>query len=179
MIAGVIDLNRSHTSSVVVRDERPGDIPAVYAVHASSFPAPLEARLVDALRSAGRLSISLVAEIDGAVAGHVGFSPVTIDGDAAGLGLAPLAVLEAHRRAGVGAQLVERGLDACRRFGCGLVVLLGDPKYYGRFGFEPASRWGLRDEYGGGDAFQAIELRPGAAGRGGVIRYSSEFDALT
>jgi putative acetyltransferase len=162
-----------------VRAERLGDEEAIRAVHEAAFPSDLEARLVDALRSAGRLSESLVAVADGQIIGHVAFSPITCEGAAAGLGLAPLAVLEDFRRRGVGASLVRHGLAAARRSGCKLVVLLGSPTYYGRFGFRSASQWGLTCEFDGGDAFQAIELVQGAAGKtGGQLRYAPEFSSF-
>jgi putative acetyltransferase len=160
-----------------IRAERAGDAAAIHAVHAASFPTDGEARLVDALRAAGRLVVSRVAVIDGAVVGHVAFSPVSLP---TGVGLGPVAVLPAHRRRGLAAALIRDGLAACAADGFGVVVVLGDPLYYGRFGFAPASRWGLVDEYGGGDAFQALELSPGAiaAGGRGLVRYAPEFAAV-
>jgi putative acetyltransferase len=148
-------------------------------VHAASFPTPVEARLVDLLRAAGRLRVSLVAEIGDVIVGHIAFSPVAAASTAAGAGLAPIAVIEAHRRRGVAAELVRKGLDACRQAGVGWVVVLGDPAYYARFGFRAASEFGLRDDYGGGDAFQAVELiRGGLPVGAGLVRYSEEFAAL-
>ena len=161
---------------VVVRPERPDDVPTMRAVHAASFPTDLEARLVDLLRAAGRLSISLVAEVDGTIVGHVGFSPVTTATGVIGAGLAPIAVLASHRRQGIAARLIEAGLAACRESGFGWTVVLGEPGYYGRFGFKPASAFGLSDEYGGGPAFQVIELIAGQLPVGaGLVRYSPEF----
>lgn len=163
----------------IIRVERPGEAREVYAVHAASFPTESEARLVDALRAAGRLKLSLVATDRDRIAGHVGFSPVTVAGAAEGVGLAPVAVIPEYRRRGIAARLVREGLAACRTSGCGFVVVFGEPRYYARFGFTPASRWGLHDEYGGGDAFQALELRPGAIpSDGGVVRYAPEFNAV-
>ena len=159
----------------VIRPETPGDTAAIHALVAACFPTEAEARLIDALRAAGRLTLSLVAVEDGQIAGHVGFSPMTgLDG---GLGLAPLAVRADQRRRGIGAALVREGLAACARIGARFVVVLGDPAYYSRFGFAPAGRWGLSGEYGGGDAFQALELVPGAIGPG-LVRYAPEFAAL-
>jgi putative acetyltransferase len=136
-------------------------------------------RLVDLLRAAGRLRVSLVAEIGNVIVGHIAFSPVAAASTAAGAGLAPIAVIEAHRRRGVAAELVRKGLDACRQAGVGWVVVLGDPAYYARFGFRAASDFGLRDDYGGGDAFQAVELiRGGLPVGAGLVRYSEEFAAL-
>lgn len=162
-----------------VRTETPADVAAIHAVHAASFPTEGEARLVDGLRAAGRLTLSLVAEADGAIVGHVGFSQVTVEAGTDGIGLAPVAVLPDHRRRGVAAQLVREGLAACERMGHGFVVVLGDPDYYRRFGFRPACGRGLHDEYGGGDAFQVLELRPGALPQGGgTVRYEDEFAKL-
>lgn len=165
--------------TITIRRETIGDETAIHDVHASCFPTDAEARLVDLLRAAGRLRVSLVAEIDGAVVGHAAFSPVTVDGGISGLGLAPLAVIESHRRRGIAASLAVQGLAACRAEGAGWAVVLGEPEYYARFGFQPASEFGLVDEYGGGAAFQAIELAPGALPReAGIVRYAPEFASL-
>jgi putative acetyltransferase len=161
---------------VVVRPERPGDTAGVHAVHVAAFTTDAEARLVAALRAAGRLRVSLVACAGGRVIGHVAYSPLDRQG---GLGLAPLAVLPAWQRRGVGGVLARAGLEAARAAGAGFVVVLGSPAYYGRFGFGPASRHGLRDAYGGGDAFQVLELQPGALPAGaGLVAYAPEFAAL-
>ena len=119
------------------------------------------------------------AEAGGTVVGHVAFSPVTAGAGASGLGLAPLAVLPEHRRGGVGAELVTRGLEVCASLGYGWVVVLGAPGYYSRFGFGAARALGLSDEYGGGTAFQAIELPAGSLPAGaGLVRYGPEFEAV-
>ena len=75
--------------------------------------------------------------------------------------------------------LVTQGLENARKLGIGFVVVLGDPGYYARLGFHPAARWGLCDEYGGGVAFQAIEVKSGSIPRvGGLVKYAPEFAAL-
>jgi putative acetyltransferase len=164
---------------ITIRPEQPGDGDAIYAVHAASFPGVDEARLVNLLRDARRLSVSLVAEVDGKVVGHVGFSPVTVASGAIGAGLAPLAVMEPYRRRGVAAELVRAGLAACPEAGFGWAVVLGEPEYYGRFGFRAGADFGLSDEYSGGAAFQAMELLPGALPAGaGLVRYAPEFASL-
>jgi putative acetyltransferase len=164
---------------MLVRPERPTDAAAIHAVVAAAFPTPLEAALVDALRDAGRLTISLVAEIDGEIVGQVAFSPVTAGPAKNGVGLAPLAVHPSHQSQGVGSRLIQAGLEACRSAGCGFVVVLGDPAYYSRFGFAPAANWQLTDEYGGGSAFQAIELRDGSCSVGPqLVQYAPEFAAF-
>lgn len=165
----------------MIRPEHPGDATAIHDLVASCFDTPAEATLIEQLRSAGRLIISLVEEQGGQLVGHVGFSPVTIDNRVTdGLGLAPLAVAATHRRRGIGAALVRAGLAACRNRDAGFVVVLGDPAYYGRFGFATASQRRLQDTFGGGDAFGVIELRADALPpTGGVIRYAPEFAVVS
>ena len=164
---------------VAIRPEQPGDVAAIHDVHAASFPTEFEARLVGLLRAAGRLPVSLVAEVGGAVVGHIAFSPVTAASGAVGAGIAPVAVVAPHRRQGIAAELIRVGLEACRTAGFGWAVVIGEPAYYSRFGFRPAAEFGLADEYGGGPAFQAIELVPGALPRGaGLVRYAPEFAAV-
>jgi putative acetyltransferase len=164
---------------VAIRPEQPGDAAAIQAVHAASFPTDLESRLVDLLRGAGRLLVSLVAEVGGVVVGHVAFSPVTAVSGAVGVGLAPVAVTEPHRPGGIAAALIRAGLEACGAAGFGWVVVMGEPAYYSRFGFRPASEFCLSDEYGGGQAFQAMVLIPGALPVGaGLVQYAPEFAAV-
>lgn len=159
-----------------IRCEQSGDQLAIAAIHISSFPTDAEATLVGKLRSAGRLAISLVAECDGTIIGHVAFSPVTTATGQTGLGLAPVAVMASHRRQGIAANLIQEGLARCAAAGFGWSVVLGDPAYYKRFGFRPASSCGLTDEYQGGEAFQICEVIPNAAPyNGGLVRYAPEF----
>ena len=163
----------------IIRSEDPGDIESIRSIHRAGFPTNAEAQLVDLLREASHLTVSLVAEVDREVVGHIAFSPASTSSDTAGVGLAPVAVLPGFRCRGIGAKLVEAGLAACRSAGLGWVVVLGEPHYYSRFGFRPASDHNLVDEYGGGSAFQVLELRPGALPSGpGIVRYSPEFGSL-
>jgi putative acetyltransferase len=169
-------LTPGSASRLAVRPERPADRAAIHALVAGAFPTDAEARLVDLLRASARLAVSLVAVDAGEIVGHVAFSPVTVAAGAGGVGLAPLAVAESRRGRGVGGVLVRAGLDACRAAGWRWVVVLGEPAYYGRFGFAAAVGFGLDDDYAGGAAFQALELVPGAlAGVRGRVRYAPEF----
>jgi putative acetyltransferase len=127
--------------------------------------------------------LSLVAVHEGQVVGHILFSPVDIEREGAretAVGLGPMAVLPEYQRQGVGSRLVREGLDWLGRAGHGGIIVLGHPGYYPRFGFERASRFGLRWEVACPDeAFMALELRPGALGaRPGIVRYRPEFSAV-
>jgi putative acetyltransferase len=164
------------TAPVVVRVELPQDADGIRRVLCAAFPTVAESELVDDLRRNGRLTVSLVAHFGNELVGHIGFSPVTLGPQPLGLGLAPLAVTPAFQRRGIGSELVRAGLSACRATGVGGLVVLGEPELYGRFGFQPAARWGLVDEYGGGAAFQGLELTPGALpASGSLVRFAPEF----
>lgn len=162
-----------------VRPETAGDADAVRAVHVAAFPTPLEARLVDALRAAGKAVISLVAELDDAVVGHVLFSPVSVArGARRGLGLAPVAVLPRVQRRGVGSRLIGAGLAAAAALGQDFVVVLGEPDYYQRFGFATASRFGLLNAYGVDAPFMALAVHAdGFEGVSGLVSYAPELTA--
>ena len=162
---------------LTIRPERDGDAEAIHAVTAAAFRSAAEANLVDALRQQRASIISLVADAGALVVGHILFSPVTLGGADLGiLGLAPMAVSPERQRQGIGSELVRAGLDAARVRGAAAVVLVGHPAFYPRFGFIPASRFGLRCEYDvPDDVFMALELDPGALRTGGFIRYHPAF----
>jgi putative acetyltransferase len=166
-------------TSIQIRPEQPDDKAAIRILNVACFPTDAEARLVDLLRDASRLAVSLIAVDGDKTVGHVAFSPVTADGSAAGAGLAPLAVAESHRRRGIAESLVRAGLDAVRTQGFTWAVVLGEPAYYARFGFLPAPQFGLSDEYGGGDAFQVMALGANGVPKGaGLVRYAPEFASV-
>lgn len=163
-----------------IRPEQPDDITAIRRVNLGAFEGTTEADLVDALREQARPIVSMVAEDTGAIVGHILFSPVTLSSlpDLRIMGLAPMAVLPDRQRKGVGSALARAGITACRDLGYEAVVVLGHAEYYPRFGFVPASRFGLRSEYDVPDeVFMARELTPGALqGSGpGTIRYHPAF----
>ncbi|MCK4514488.1 MAG: N-acetyltransferase, partial [Spirochaetaceae bacterium] len=120
---------------MTVRAEEEADWAAVYAVNTSAFETPAEAQLVDALREQAQPVVSLVAEDNGKVVGHIMFSPVSLSGYPAlrVMGLAPMAVAPDYQRKGVGSALIGAGFDRCRQLGFAAVIVLGHPGYYPRF----------------------------------------------
>jgi putative acetyltransferase len=168
---------------LIIRAETEADHPAVRRVNECAFSRANEADLVDALRKNAWPQVSLVAELDGQVVGHIFFSPVLIESEASSftaLGLAPMAVLPSLQRQLIGSELVRRGLEACRSIGHEVVVVLGHSEYYPRFGFVPAGQKGLTCEYTvPEEAFMVAELSEGAlAGRKGVVKYRPEFSRV-
>src|SRR5688572_31907855 len=165
-----------------IRPEKEQDMTAVRRVLEVAFPTPAEADLVERLRRGAKSVIALAADDDGEVVGHIVFSPLTLEplAGAIGLGLGPVAVLPDHEKHGVGRRLVQNGLAACRAWGAGFVTVLGDPEYYGRFGFEPASEHGLLNEFGAGPHFMVFPLKKnGLPPRGTLIKYAPEFSGMT
>ena len=168
---------------MTVREERESDYAAVYEVHEAAFGQPGEARLVDALRASASPRISLVAELDRQVVGHIFLSAVTVDGRSPEVrcaGLAPVGVRPGKQRAGVGSALIREALRQCPAAGWSVVFLLGDPVYYSRFGFTLASPRGFRYESEFFDSsFQLLELEHAALdGFGGWVRYHEAFSNL-
>ncbi len=169
--------------SILIRAEKEEDRASVGHVNELAFGRQNEADLVDALREKARPYISLGATSDGEVVGHIFFSPVSIesgDDSFTAMGLAPMAVLPAYQNRGIGSQLVWEGLRESLQLGYDIVVVLGHPDYYPRFGFTPAGLKGLRSEYDVPDeVFMVTELRPGAlAGCSGLVKYHSEFSKV-
>jgi len=126
---------------MIVREETAADTAAITEVTIAAFrDHPLsnqtEHLIVDALRAAGVLKVSLVAEIEERVVGHVAFSPVGIsDGTGGWFGLGPVSVLPSYQKQGVGKALIRKGLSMLKSMGANGCVLVGDPAYYERFGF--------------------------------------------
>lgn len=162
---------------MLIRPEQPEDTDAIRALTTEAFAsAPhssgTEAAIVDALRAAGALTLSLVASEGNEIVGHVAFSPVTIDGAERGwFGLGPVSVRPGRQRGGIGSGLIREGLRRLRESGgC---VLLGDPAYYGRFGFAADPALVLEGVPPG----YFMRLAFGAETPAGTVRYHAAFDA--
>ena len=170
---------------MTIRAERSADYAAIEHVNRLAFGQDDEARLVSKLRAIDGFdpALSLVAVRDGRIVGHILFSPIHIEtdqGDVPALALAPMGVLPECQRQGIGCDLVREGLEACRRAGHRIVIVVGHAEYYPRFGFTPAGRHGLRPPFTVPDeAFMAMALVPGALeGVSGVVRFTAPFDAV-
>ena len=165
---------------IEIRPEQAADAAAVSAVHTEAFGRPAEARIVERLRQAAGLYLRLVATDGGPIVGHILFTPVTLRGDRSAdlvLALAPMAVRPAWQRRGIGGALVRAGFEACRAARHDVVMVVGHPNFYPRFGFVPAQPLGLSSEPAmPAETFMVAELTPGALrGRCGVIVYGSDF----
>jgi len=164
---------------VEIRSETSADVSEIEAITASAFlNAPhtslTEQYIVNALRRAGKLSVSLVAVRDGTLIGHAAISPVAIsDGTPGWFGLGPISVLPQHQRQGVGSKLMHEALRILRERGATGCVVLGEPEYYGRFGFRADPNLvlpGVPAEY-----FQAISFDSPMPR--GTVTYHEAFDA--
>ena len=164
---------------MIIRPETEKDKTVIQEINQSAFETFAEAILVDTLREQCHPIISLIAEEDREVVGHIMFSPVTLRGasNLKIMGLAPMAVLPNYQRKGIGSTLVQAGLDECKKLGFGAVVVLGHTKYYPKFGFAPAARFGINCEYDvPEDAFMVLELEPRyLTGVKGTVKYHSAF----
>lgn len=177
------------TLSIEIREELPSDIAAIREVNRLAFGQDQEANLVDTLRSNGATLLSLVATLDGQVVGHIMYSPATI-GEASGTdatrapvtgaGLAPMAVHPDHQRRGIGSKLIAAGTAKLKAGRCPFIIVLGHPNYYPRFGFTPASTFGIKCEWDvPPEAFMLLILdAQKMSGLSGLAKYRPEFSAL-
>ncbi|MFN7925822.1 MAG: N-acetyltransferase [Bryobacteraceae bacterium] len=162
----------------MIREETSVIHSAIRQIHEAAFKRADEADLVDRLRANGAILLSLVAELEGEAAGSVIFSRMTIETPSAcidAVALAPVAVLPEHQRTGVGSELIRSGLDILRQRGERIVIVLGHPEYYPRFGFSVEAAAALDSPFPR-HAFMALELVPGALdGVRGRVRYPPAF----
>jgi putative acetyltransferase len=167
---------------IEIRCEQPEDIEAIQVLNHRAFGGPTEASIVDAIRAVCPEVMSLVAVDEGQIVGHIFFSPVSVFGESGtieGMGLGPMAVLPEFQRQGIGLALIQAGIKLVRQKNHPFVIVLGHPEYYPRFGFVPASRYGLAPQWEGipDEAFMVLLLDETAkADLSGIARYLDEFD---
>ncbi|HEY9610661.1 N-acetyltransferase [Allocoleopsis sp.] len=161
------------------------EITGIREVVKAAFGQITEAELIEVIRKSQNFipELSIVATEDGKVLGHILFSPIVIETRERmipALALAPLAVIPERQGEGIGRQLVQVGLSKCRELGHEIVVVLGHPDYYPRFGFKKASQFGVEAPFSVPDeAFMVLELKPGVLSDvSGIVRYPAYFDAV-
>ena len=165
--------------TLLIRPENTSDRNVIWSINELAFGRQAEARLVDALRDGGFVTVSLAAEAEGKVVGHILFSTVTIrteNGAFEVLSLAPMAVLPEFQRIGIGSALVHAGIEACRKLSDDSIVVFGHPDFYPRFGFSPDMACSLNCPFGSGEAWMALELVPESLnGVSGTVEYPAPF----
>ncbi len=173
-------------NAVQITEECKQDQDDIREVIIAAFGSIGEAEVVDQLRRTCPVFISLVAKVDNKIVGHVLFTPVRLvfmeDQIIVGIGLAPLAVLPEYQNQGVGTELCSEGLSRVTLAGYPYVVVLGDPSYYHRFGFQQACDFGIKSAFTDvpEDAFMIKILKPDIMDRiKGVIYYQEEFNSVT
>ncbi len=159
-----------------IRSEETKDHEQVRRILRATFPSDAESKLVDMLRANGKAIISLVAVREEQVLGHILFSPATTapPSEAKGMGLAPVAVRPDVQAQRIGSRLIREGLRLCEELGYDYCVVLGDPNYYKRFGFEKASQFGVQNEYGVDDEFMITQFSQYGNVQG-LVKYAPEF----
>ena len=166
----------------MIREEHPDDIKDIRQIHRQAFGQDMEADIVDTLRINCKDLLSLVAVEEGRLIGHSLFSPAWIRNphdNIAGMGLAPMAVLPEWQRRGVGSRLVREGIERLAAGRCPFIIVLGHPDYYPRFGFQIASRFGIRCHWEGvpDEAFLILWLNPCLPERiSGLAEFREEFN---
>lgn len=170
-------------SDIEIRHEDQGDYTGIRMVNDLAFGQPDEGKMIEKLRHNPRFvpQLSLVALCDGRIVGHILFFPISIssaDHRETSLSLAPMAVHPDYQKKGIGGRLVEEGMAVARSLGFQSIIVLGHAGYYPRFGFQPASKWGIRPPLEAPDeAFMAMELSDNSLqGQAGVVEYPREYE---
>jgi putative acetyltransferase len=162
---------------MIIRPESPADIAFIRDVHQQAFGGGQEAMVVDALRSDGSAILSLVAEDGDRIAGHVTFS--RMDAPFPALGLAPVGVLPARQRTGIGSALIRHGIASATEEGWEAIFVVGDPNYYLRFGFDAGMASGFESPYAGPYLMALPLTAHGLVVRRGRIAYAPAFAGLS
>lgn len=166
---------------MIIRRETKEDFNSIYEINKRAFKQENESKLIERIRVSKNFipELSLVAEENGKIVGHILFSKIAIKGEKEyeTLALAPMAVLPKFQKQGIGGKLIREGLNKARELGFDSAIVLGHKDYYPRFGFERASKWNIKCSFEVPDeAFMAIELNSGAlVEKAGIVEYPEEF----
>ena len=166
---------------VKIRKEEEKDYKRVYEVNRLAFQQENESKLIEKIRKGENFvpELSLVAEIDDEIVGHILFSKINIIGDAIfrSLALAPMAVIPEFQKQGIGGKLIKKGIEKAKELGFDSIIVLGHKEYYPKFGFQKASKWGIKCPFDVPDeVFMAIELANKALeNKAGTVKYPKEF----
>jgi len=169
---------------IKVRAEVAGDFNAIDVVNLSAFQGEAEAQLVGNLRKSSGFvpDLSLVAELNGRIVGHVVLSKVMLksgEGETEILALGPMSVVPSQSHRGIGSELIDAAVARAKPLCYTAIVVAGHPEYYERFGFKPAADWGVSCNLTiPDDALTAMELVDGALASGGEVQYPDIFRAL-
>lgn len=167
---------------IEIRNENQEDYEVVRTINDKAFGQSTEGKTVDKIRSACKEILSLVAVKEGQVVGHIFFSPVSVSCEGKeiiGMGLAPMAVKPEFQKQGIGSLLVNEGINLLKKSKCPFIIVLGHDKYYPRFGFKTASKYGLVPQWDGvpDEAFMALFLDKSVVSSvSGVVNYRNEFN---
>ena len=168
---------------MIIRDEQINDIDVIKEINDLAFKSDAEGQLIDRLRGEKIDLISLVAEENAQVLGHILFSPASIHDKEKStkiIGLAPMAVHPSFQRKGIGSALIKEGLNRCIKKGYGAIVVLGHPEYYPKFGFVPSVKYNISSEYDvPEEVFMILELRKDfLKGISGKAKYHPAFNEM-
>jgi len=166
---------------IEIREERSDDIAAIREVNRLAFGQDQESNIVDALRTNGGALLSLVATVNGQVEGHIMYSPLTVAENVRGVALGPMAVVPEYQRQGIGTQLIEGGNRKIKDAGYPFIIVVGHAQYYPRFGFRPASEYGINCEWDVPDeVFMLLVLNEAKMqGASGLAKYRHEFSTIS
>lgn len=166
---------------MIIRREKKEDFNSIYEINEQAFKQKDESELIERIRDSKNFipELSLVAEENGRIIGHILFSKIKIIGEKEyeSLALAPMAVLPEFQKQGIGGKLIKEGLNKARELGFNSAIVIGHKECYPRFGFERASKWNIKCPFEVPDeVFMAVELNAGAlAEKSGIVEYPKEF----
>jgi putative acetyltransferase len=167
---------------VKIRVEKKSDFNAIKYVNDKAFNQPQEGNVIEKIRNTDSRILSLVAELDNKIIGHIFFSPVEIEGHPEiknGMGLAPLAVLPEYQKQGIGKMLIKEGISKLKKQSVPFIIVLGHEHYYPKFGFETAAKYGLKSQWIGvpDEAFMVMILNKDKMKNvHGVAKYREEWN---